>query len=74
LIGVAVVLILGAGLTRRSFGVAAGSVLQVPFILTGVLLPLMFVLAALFAAVWVRLLFLRRQLVGTPGGVRMLVS
>jgi hypothetical protein len=49
-------------------------VLQVVFFLTGIMLPVLFVLAALFAAVWLRLLFLRRDLVGTPGGARMLVS
>jgi hypothetical protein len=74
LIGVAVVLVAGAAVTRRSFGVALGSVLQLVFLLTGILLPVLFVLAALFIAVWLRLLFLRRDLVGTAGGVRMLVS
>jgi hypothetical protein len=74
LIGIAVLLVAGAAVTRRSFGVAVGTVLQAVFLLTGILLPVLFVLAALFAAVWLRLLFLRRDLVGTPGGVRMLVS
>ncbi len=74
LIGIAVLLVAGAALARRSFGVGVGTALQAVFFLTGILLPVLFVLAALFAAVWVRLLFLRRDLVGTPGGVRMLVS
>jgi hypothetical protein len=69
-----VILVAGAALTRRPVGIAVGSVLQVLFFLTGILLPALFVLAAVFAAVWLRLLFLRRDLVGTPGGVRMLVS
>jgi hypothetical protein len=34
----------------------------------------MLVLAAIFAGIWVRLLLLRRELVGTPGGVRLFVS
>lgn len=74
LIAIAVLLVVGAAFVRRSFGVGAGTVLQAVFFLTGILLPVLFLLAALFAAVWLRLLFLRRDLVGTPGGVRMLVS
>ena len=34
----------------------------------------MLIVAALFAAVWVRLLLLRHELVGTPGGWRLLLS
>jgi len=74
LIAIAVLLVVGAAFVRRSFGVGAGTALQAVFFLTGILLPVLFLLAALFAAVWLRLLFLRRDLVGTPGGVRMLVS
>lgn len=74
LIVLAVVMVIAAGLVRRPFGIGLGSALQVLFVLTGVMLIAMFVIGALFAAVWARLLFLRRDLVGTPGGVRLLVS
>jgi hypothetical protein len=34
----------------------------------------MFVVAAIFATIWLSLLNLRKELVGTPGGIRMLAS
>lgn len=74
LVGLAVVLIAAAGLLRRPWGIGVGSALQVPFLLTGVWLFAMFVVAAIFIAIWLRLLSLRHELVGTPGGIRMLVS
>ena len=40
----------------------------------GILLPAMFVVGAIFAAIWGYLLSLRHELVGTPGGWRLLVS
>lgn len=74
LIGLAVVMVLAAATLRRSWGVAVGSALQVPFVLTGFWLAAMFVVAAIFAAIWLYLLTLRHELVGTPGGLRMLGS
>lgn len=74
LVGLAVLMVLTAGLLRRSYGVAAGTIMQVPLMLTGVLLPVMFVLGVVFWAVWYRILTLRRDVVGTPRGLRMLVS
>ncbi len=74
LVGLAVVLILAAGLVRRRIGVGVGSALQVLFVLTGILLPAMFAVGVIFAAIWAYLLSLRHELVGTPGGWRLLVS
>lgn len=74
LIALAVVMVVAAGLMRRPWGIGLGSVLQVPFILTGIWLTAMFVVAAIFATIWLSLLNLRRELVGTPGGIRMLAS
>jgi len=74
LIGLAVLMVAAAGLLRRPWGIGLGSLLQVAFVLTGIWLAAMFVVAAIFAAIWLYLLNLRRELVGTPGGVRMLVS
>lgn len=73
-IGLAVVLVLAAGLVRRPWGIGLGSVLQVAFLATGVMIATMFLIGALFIAVWLRLLMLRHELVGTPGGVRMLLG
>lgn len=74
LIALAVVMVAAAALLRRPWGIGLGSLLQVAFVLTGIMLAAMFVVAALFAAIWLYLLNLRHELVGTPGGVRMLLS
>jgi hypothetical protein len=74
LITLAVLLVIGAALVRRPWGIAVGTALQVPFILTGVWIGTMFFLGAVFAGIWAYLLSLRHELVGTPGGVRMLYS
>lgn len=72
--GVAALLLFGAAVTRRSWGIGFGSALQVVFTATGVLIPTMFLIGAIFAAIWLRLLMLRHDIVGTPGGLRMLTS
>ena len=71
-IGLAVVLVLAAGLVRRPWGIGLGSALQVAFFATGILIATMFLVAALFMAVWLRVLMFRHEVVGTPGGLRML--
>lgn len=74
LIGLAVVLVLAAGVQRRPWGIGVGSALQLAFLATGFWLGAMFFVGALFIAIWLRLLTLRHDVVGTPGGARMLVS
>jgi hypothetical protein len=74
LIALAIVMVIAAGTMRRAWGIAVGSALQVAFVLTGVLLAAMFVVGAVFIAIWLYLLTLRHELVGTPGGARMLMS
>ena len=74
LIGLAGLLVLGAALLRRPFGIGLGSALQVLFVPTGLMLAAMFVVAALFAAIWGYLLTLRHELVGTPSGWRAVIS
>lgn len=73
-IGLAVVLILAAGLVRRPWGIGLGSALQVAFFATGALIATMFLVAALFIAVWLRILLFRHEVVGSPGGLRMLLG
>jgi hypothetical protein len=73
-IGLAVILVVGAALIRRPWGIAVGSALQVPFLATGALIATMFLVAALFIAVWLRILMFRHEVVGSPGGVRMLLG
>lgn len=74
LVGLAVVMLVAAGLVRRPWGIGFGSVLQVLFLLSGVWLLALLIVAALFAAVWARMLWLRHQLLGTPAGWRLLLS
>jgi hypothetical protein len=74
LVVLALVMIAAAGLLRRPWGIGFGSILQVLFLLTGIWLLAMLIIGVLFAAVWARLLLLRRELLGTPGGWRILVS
>lgn len=74
LIALAVVMVVAAGLLRRPFGIGLGSVLQLAFISTGVFIGAMYVLGVLFAATWGYLLKVRHDLVGTPGGLRALIS
>lgn len=74
LITLAVLLVLVAALLRRPWGIAVGSGMQVAFLATGIMITAMFVIGALFLAVWLRLLTLRQELVGSPGGLRMLAG
>jgi hypothetical protein len=74
LVVLAVIMIAAAGLVRRPFGVGLGSALQVLFVLTGILITTMFVIGAIFLLIWGRVLMLRHELVGAPGGWRMLLS
>ena len=74
LITLAVVMIAAAGLVRRPWGIGVGSVVQLVFLLSGLWLLALLIVAALFAAVWGRLLWLRHELLGTPTGWRLLLS
>jgi hypothetical protein len=74
LIVFAVVLIVTGFLLRRRWGIGAGSVLQVVFLATGIWLPAGLIVTVLLVGCWSYLLYLRHDLVGTPGGVRILIS
>ena len=68
LLALAVLLILASGLQRRSWGLMAGTVLQVPLLLTGVLTPAMFFAGGVFLLIWLYLLQVRKELLGSPFG------
>lgn len=74
LIALAVLLIAAAASVRRSWGIGFGSALHVPFVLTGVWVVSMFLVGVVFACIWLYLLNLRHELVGTPGGFALLYS
>lgn len=74
LVGLAMVLI-GAGfLLRRRWGIGLGSLLQLCVLATGIWTSVMFAVAVIFIAIWLWVLTMRRDLVGTPGGARLLIS
>jgi hypothetical protein len=74
LITLAVLMIAGAALVRRHWGIGVGTALQALFLISGAWLWALLIVAAIFAAVWGRLLMLRHELIGTPAGWRMLYS
>lgn len=72
--GVAAVLVIGAALVRRPWGIGFGSALQLLFLATGGLIATMFLIGAIFIAIWLRVLMFRHEVVGSPGGLRMLLG
>jgi hypothetical protein len=68
LLVLAVALILAAGLQRRPLGLIVGTVLQVAFLLTGLLNSVMWIVAGAFVLIWLYLLQVRKELLGSPFG------
>ncbi len=68
LVVLAVVLILSGGLQRRPSGTLIGTALQVPLLLTGLLNGVMWFLGGVFVLIWLYLLQLRKELLGSPFG------
>ncbi len=48
--------------------------LQLFVLATGILEPVMFGVGVVFLSIWIWVLTMRRDFVGTPGGARMLIS
>lgn len=74
LVALAVVLVATGFLLRRRWGIGLGSALQVAVLATGIWTAVMFAVGIVFVAIWLWVLTMRRDLVGTPGGIRMLGS
>ena len=68
LLVLAVVLILASGLQRRPRGTLVGTALQVPLLLTGLMNGVMWFLGGVFVLIWLYLLQLRKELLGSPLG------
>jgi hypothetical protein len=68
LIALAVLLILASGLQRRPQGLLVGTVLQVPLLLTGLLGSAMWIVGGAFVLIWLYLLQVRKELLGSPFG------
>ena len=61
-----------AGVQRRPQGVLIGTVLQVPLLLTGLFNSVMWFVAGAFVLIWLYLLQVRKELLGSPfGGPRV---
>ncbi|MFD1939401.1 MULTISPECIES: DUF4233 domain-containing protein [Nonomuraea] len=63
-IGLAVLCVVAAGLLKRPVGYIIGSIVQVLAIATGFLVPMMFVLGTIFAALWITAIFVARRVEG----------
>lgn len=68
LLVLALLLILAAGVQRRPQGVVVGTILQVPLLLTGLFSSVMWIVAGAFVLIWLYLLQVRKELLGTPFG------
>ena len=68
LLGLAIVLILASGVQRRPQGVLVGTALQVPLLLTGLFNNVMWFVAGAFVLIWLYLLQVRKELLGSPFG------
>jgi hypothetical protein len=65
LLVLAVLLVLAGGLQRRPAGLYAGSVLQVPVVLTGLFAGVLWLIGGVFALLWLYLLQLRKDMLGS---------
>ena len=61
IVGLAVLMIVAAGVQRRSWGLPVALALQVATIACGLLVPALGIMGVIFAAVWGFLLHLRRE-------------
>jgi hypothetical protein len=68
LLSLSLVLILAAGIQRRPRGLYIGTALQVPLLLTGLLNGVMWFVGGIFVLIWLYLLQVRKELLGSPFG------
>jgi hypothetical protein len=68
LLVLSVVLILAAGVQRRPRGLIVGTALQLPLLLTGLFDGVMWIVAGAFVLIWLYLLQVRKELLGSPFG------
>ena len=68
LLVLAVLLILASGVQRRPQGLVIGTALQVPLLLTGLLSGAMWLVGGVFVAIWLYLLQVRKELLGSQFG------
>jgi hypothetical protein len=66
LLVLAVLLLLASGIQRRPRGLETATALQVPLLLTGFIDGAMWFVAGAFVLIWLYLLQVRRELLGSP--------
>ena len=66
LLVLALVLVLASGIQRRPRGLGIGTALQVPLLLTGLIDPAMWFVGGVFLLIWLYLLQIRKDLLGSP--------
>jgi hypothetical protein len=66
LLTLSLVLILASGVQRRPRGIYIGTALQVPLVLTGLINGVMWFVAGVFVLIWLYLLQVRKDLLGSP--------
>ena len=66
LLVLAVVLLLASGIQRRPRGLETATALQVPLLLTGLIDGAMWFVGGVFVLIWLYLLQVRRELLGSP--------
>lgn len=64
--GLAVAGLVVAGLLRYRWAYVAGSILQILVIATGFMVPTMFILGIIFAALWITAIWVARRVEGAP--------
>lgn len=64
-LGLAVLCVVVAGLLKRPYAYIAGSMLELLTIATEFLVPMMFFLGVIFAALWITAIFVARRVEGT---------
>ena len=68
LIVLAVLLVVASGVQRRPQGLVVGTVLQVPLLATGLFNGVMWFVGGAFVLIWLYLLQIRKELLGSPFG------
>jgi hypothetical protein len=68
LLVLALLLLLASGVQRRPQGLMVGTALQVPLLLTGLFNSVMWIVAGAFVLIWLYLLQVRKELLGSPFG------
>jgi Protein of unknown function (DUF4233) len=68
LLVLAALLVAASAVQRRPQGLVVGTVLQVPVVLTGLLASVLWLIGGVFALIWLYLLQVRKDLLGTSFG------